>query len=427
MKPRLTRRNTMGMMLGSLGALAVPKLSGRALGAPVALATAQAGGLPADQDKKWKGSELGNLYPFIKQEQQRTRQRLAYLNRKPKNLEAWKHEARKAIFAALAYRPEPCQPRAEIFERVDKGDYVRERLTFRTAPAVEVPAYLLIPKRAKLPAPAVLALHDHGGFYYWGKEHIIETENEHPALAQYRTQLYDGVSYPATLARRGYVVLTIDMFYFGERRLILDEDLERGVNDHSKMEAEETIRQINRRNGAAEHVVYKNMVDAGITWAGVLAWDDIRSLDYLESRPEVNPGRIACVGLSVGGFRTNFLTALDPRVKAACVAGWMVSFRHLLPRFESYTVPAGWPPGLLDDLDYPDVGSLAMPRPLMVVHGWQDTLFPPEGVRAALQTLARCYEAIGKSERFATVTFDGPHKFPLEAQHRMMDWFDRWV
>jgi len=54
-------------------------------------------------------------------------------------------------------------------------------------------------------------------------------------------------------------------------------------------------------------------------------------------------------------------------------------------------------------------------------------LFPPNGVRSAFGTLAKCYETIGKPERFQTFTFDGPHKFPLEAQQRMMEWFDRWV
>jgi dienelactone hydrolase len=427
MESSFTRRRAL-QTLTSLGALAVSMgaRSRPATGSAV-LPAAQAGGVPADQSKRWKGSALGNLYPFIKEEQQRTRQRLAFLNRRPKDLEAWKTECRQKVFQALAYRPEPCQPEAKILERVDQGEYIRERLTFHTAPNVTVPAYLLVPKRAKFPVPAVLALHDHSGFYYWGKEHIIETENEHPMLTAFRQRRYDGVCYPATLARHGYVVLAIDMFYFGDRRLILDEDLERGINDQSKTEAEGTINQINDRNGKAEHVIYKNMIDAGITWAGVLAWDDIRSIDYLVTRPEVDPRRIACTGLSVGGFRTNFLAGLDPRIKAACVAGWMTSFRYLLPRYESYTVPAGWPPGLLGDLDYPDVGSLTLPNPLMVVHGWQDTLFPPEGVRAAFSSLVQCYEAIGKPERFRTVTFDGPHKFPLEAQQRMMEWFDRWV
>lgn len=426
MSSTLTRRDAL-QRLAATGTLGLPSTLRADLAFAAGRAAAQAGGKPADQGKKWKGSTLGNLYPFIKEEQHRSKQRLAYLNRRPKDLEAWKAEARSKIFDALAYRPEQCPPGATILERVDKGEYIRERLTFHTAPQVEVPAYLFIPKRAKRPAPAVLALHDHSGLYYWGKEHIVETDNEHPMLTAFRQARYDGQSYPATLAQHGYVVLTIDMFYFGDRRLILDEDLERGINDHSKRETEATINGINDRNGKAEHIIYKNMIDAGFTWAGVLVWDDIRSIDYLQTRPEVDPKRIACTGLSVGGFRTNFLAGLDPRIKAACIAGWMTSFRSLLPRYESYTVPAGWPPGLLDDLDYPDVGSLTMPNPLMVVHGWQDTLFPPDGVRAAFRNLAQCYDAIGKPERFHTMTFDGPHKFPLEAQRQMIEWFDRWV
>lgn len=432
MTGRFTRRDALSL-LGAAGSIALsPGAAGAAsfgaanFGGPGAV-PAQAGGKPEDQARKWKGSALGNLYPFIRQEKQRTRQRMSYLNRNPRDLEAWKAEGRAKVFDALGYHPEPCPPKATVLERVDMGDYLREHLTFHTAPEVEVPAYLLLPKRAKLPAPAVLALHDHSGLYYWGKEHIIELENEHPMLTEFRRARYDGVSYPATLAAHGYVVLAIDMFYFGDRRLILDEDLERGVNDHSKMESPETITALNQRNGKSECVVYKNMIDAGFTWAGVLLWDDVRSIDYLETRPEVDRHRIAATGLSVGGFRTNFLAGLDPRIKAACVAGWMTSFRYLLPRFESYTVPAGWPPNLLDDLDYPDVGSLTMPNPLMVVHGWQDTLFPPDGVRAAFGALAKCYETIGKPERFKTVTFDGPHKFPLEAQKEMLAWFDRWV
>jgi len=425
MSHRLSRRAAL-RALGATSAATVaglPPVANLAAASPLQ-SLAQ---IEADQAKKWKGSALGNLYPFIKQQQQKTRQSLAFINRRSKNLEEWKGEARAKVFELLSYRPEPCDPQARILERVDKGDYVRERLTFHTTPEVEVPAYLLIPKRAKFPAPAVVALHDHGGFYYFGKEKIVETENEHPIMTAYRKESYDGLSYPATLARNGYVVIVIDMFYFGERRLILDEDLEQGINDRSKIESEETIKKINIRNGQAECVVLRNIIHSGFTWGGVLVWDDIRTIDYLETRPEVDPHRIACVGLSVGGWRTNFLAGLDARIKAACLAGWMTSFRHLIPRHEVHTVPSGMIPGLMDHLDYPDVGSLTMPNPLMLVHGWQDALFPPEGVKAAFQYLTRCYEAIGKPERLDIFTYDGPHKFPAEAQQRMIEWFARWV
>lgn len=384
-------------------------------------------GTAADEAKRWKGSALGSLYPFIKRQQQKTRQSLAFLHRRPKDLEAWKAEGRAKVFELMSYRPEVVNPRPRILERVDRGDYIRERLTFYTTPDVEVPGYFFIPKRAKFPVPAVVALHDHGGFYYWGKEKLVETDGEHPMLAAYRKEYYDGASFPAMLAQHGYAVIVIDMFYHGERRLILDEDLENHTNDRSKVEPEEVIRKINQRAGNSETVVLRNILHSGFTWGGVVAWDDIRTVDYLQTREEVDPNRIACAGLSLGGWRAVFLAGLDPRIKSACVAGWMTSFLYLIPHHEIYTVPSAMIPGLLEDLDYPDIATLAMPGPLLVIHGQQDTLFPPEGVKAAIETLRKSYQAIGQTERFVTFIFDGPHKFPLTAQQKMMDWFDRWV
>ena len=412
-------------LLRGLGALAVAGRAGRTQPAD-ALLPMQVG-TAADEARRWKGSALGSLYPFIKTQQQKTRQSLSFLHRQPKDLEGWKAEGRAKILALMSYRPEAVTPRPRVLDRVDRGDYILERLTFGTTPDLEVPGYFFIPKRAKFPVPAVVALHDHGGFYYWGKEKLVETEGEHPMLAAYRQEYYDGVSFPATLAQRGYAVIVIDMFYHGERRLVLDEDLENHANDRSKVEAEETIKKINQRAGNSEAVVLRNILHSGFTWGGVLAWDDIRTLDYLQTRPEVDPNRIACAGLSMGGWRTVFLTALDPRIKAACVVGWMTSFLHLIPHHEIYTVPSAMIPGLLDYLDYPDIATLAMPRPLLVVHGNQDTLFPREGVMAAIDTLRKSYQAIGQPEHFNTLIFDGPHKFPLAAQRKMMDWFDRWV
>jgi dienelactone hydrolase len=420
-----TRRQVMQTMLATSTLLTVAGGATTALDSTV-LAARQTGS-PEDANKRWQGSALGNLYPFIKQQQQRTQQSLAYLHRRPKNLEQWKAEARAKVFDLLSYNPEPCSPRPQVIERVDKGDYILEYLKFATTTDIEVPAYFLIPKRAKFPVPAVIALHDHGGFYYWGKEKVVETDSEHPVLTAFRKRYYDGVSFPALLARHGYAVIVIDMFYFGERRLILDEDLQTGINDRTKFESEARIDKINQRESNSECVVFRNMLHSGFTWGGVLVWDDIRTVDYLETRPEVDKNRIACTGLSVGGWRTTFLAALDSRIKAACIACWMTSFRYLIPHHEVWVVPSGMVPGLLNYLDYPDLASVMMPTPLLVVHGQRDELFPPEGVKAAFATIGQCYSTIGKPERFKTYIFDGPHKYPLEAQRLMIDWFDRWV
>ncbi|MGH9449317.1 MAG: dienelactone hydrolase family protein [Terriglobia bacterium] len=383
--------------------------------------------IQADRNEKWKGSPLGSLYPFIKKMQDEAPQSMAFLKVRPKDLEAWKAEARTKVFDLLLYRPKPCDPQARILEKVDKGDYIREYLHFHTTPDIEVPAYFLYPKRAKFPVPAVVALHDHSGFYYYGKEKIVEIEHENPVVTAFRQRRYDGLSFPITLARHGYAVMVTDMYYFGERRLVLDSDLAQGINTWSKVESAEVVDKINQRNGDDEWLVNRNLQDVGITWAGVTCWDDIRTIDYLATRPEVDIKRVACTGLSVGGWRTNFLAGLDPRIKAACIAGWMTSFHEIVPWFVKYTIWAGNVPGLFKYLDYPDVGLLTMPNPLMVINGTEDPLFPPNGVKAAYRNLARCYEAIGKPERFTTYTYDGPHKFPARAQQLMMDWFDRWV
>src|SRR5207249_6628990 len=100
MAPRFTRRQGL-QGLTSLGALALPEDASPTAPSGGALRATQAGGLPADQSKRWKGSAMGNLYPFIKEEQQRTRQRLAFLNRRPKDLGAWKSECREKVFAEI--------------------------------------------------------------------------------------------------------------------------------------------------------------------------------------------------------------------------------------------------------------------------------------------------------------------------------------
>ena len=429
MSDRCTRRNALQALTaaGVLSALGHPTAAGAPQNTDLNPLAKTLATIQADRNEKWKGALLGNQYPFIKQMQEKAPQSLAFLNVRPKDLETWKAEARAKVFDLLLYRPKPCDPQARILEKVDRGDYIREYLHFHTTPDIEVPAYFLYPKRAKFPVPAVVALHDHGGFYYWGKEKLIEMEHENPVLTKYRQQYYDGLSFPITLARHGYAVIVTDMYYFGERRLILDSDIEQGINSWPKVESAETIDKLNWRNEELEYNMNTNIQAAGFTWGGVLYWDDIRTIDYLATRPEVDIKRVACTGLSIGGWRTNFLAGLDARIKAACVAGYMTSYHQLGPWFCQHNIPAANVPGLFNYLDYPDVGSLTMPGAMMVVHGLRDDLFPPDGVKAAFRNLAQCYEAIGKPEKFTTYTFDGPHQFPTRAQQLMVEWFDRWV
>jgi dienelactone hydrolase len=290
-----------------------------------------------------------------------------------------------------------------------------------------VPAYVLVPKQGKRPLPAVVALHDHGGFYFWGKEKLVETADEHPVLTDFKRRYYAGNSIATALARRGYVVIVTDMFYWGERRLLLDDDPEdwrtrpRGITP-------ERIAAFNRRAGESEQLVGRTIFAAGFTWPGVMFWDDVRTVDYLVSRPEVDPRRLGCVGLSVGGLRSCHLAALDDRIKAAVVVGWMASFPAQLRRHVKHTIGhTKLVPGLYQYLDYPDVASLAMPSALLVINGSKDRLFDLDGVRACFDKLRACYRKAGVGEKFRARLYDTPHEFNAAMQAEAWAWLQKWA
>jgi dienelactone hydrolase len=157
-------------------------------------------------------------------------------------------------------------------------------------------------------------------------------------------------------------------------------------------------------------------------------WDDRRTIDYLVSRPEVDPDRIGCVGLSVGGLRSCHLAALDDRVKASVVVGWMASFPAQLKNHIDHTIGhTKLVPGLYRYLDYPYVASLAMPNAMLVINGSRDGLFETKGVRASFDKLEACYRKAGIPDRVRTRLYDTPHEFNGEMQAEAWEWLRKWV
>ncbi|MHB8995366.1 MAG: dienelactone hydrolase family protein [Armatimonadota bacterium] len=371
------------------------------------------------------GAQIGSLYPFIQQTAAASPLELSYLHDHFTDLEAWKAQGRAKLLELLRYSPPTCDPAPEIVERVQCDGYVREKLYFNTTPDIRVPAFMLIPDDLQGPAPAVVALHDHGAFFAWGKEKICEIENENPALTEFKRTGYDGRSWASEMARRGYVVICIDMFYWGERRLLLSEDPP-AWRDPQTMTAEE-VRAFNIRSSEFTVRTAIGLFEAGITWSGVMFTDDLRTVDYLLTRPEVDPERIGCCGLSVGGFRCAHLAGLHPKIKCACVVGWMCSYGAMLKEKLTSIGFMKIVPGLYQYMDLPDVVSMTGPGALMCIQGTRDGLFTNEGVQEAYRKIAAVYQKAGVSERFEGVTYDGPHEFNLPMQEKAFEWFNRWL
>ena len=157
---------------------------------------------------------------------------------------------------------------------------MREAIAFNTTPDIRVPAYVLVPKGLAKPAPAVVVLHDHGGMYLWGKEKVVEAGAEHPVLNEFKRRYYAGKSLATELVRRGYVVIAIDMFYWGERRMLLDDD-PADWRERPLTLSRQRVAEFNRRSSQSEPLVGRTIYTAGFTWAGVMFQDDVRTVDYL--------------------------------------------------------------------------------------------------------------------------------------------------
>ena len=196
-----------GLMIGGALGGAIPA------GARGAVAPQPA---PADA-----GSHLGNLYPFVQGQADRSTFELSFLRDEFKDLRSWQRTARARVFDHLFYAPPKVDPKPELIRRTDRGDYVEEYLTFQTTPDLRIPAYVLLPKQTRIAAPGLLVLHSHDGIYLWGKEKVVAVEQEHPYLTTFKQERYGGKSIASELARRGYVTMAIDMFYWGERRMLL--------------------------------------------------------------------------------------------------------------------------------------------------------------------------------------------------------------
>jgi dienelactone hydrolase len=358
----------------------------------------------------------GNLYPFIARQAPQGVPALSFLQDRYTEIEDWRGEVREYLRSLLLFSPEAVDLSPELTDHTEYPDYTIQKWYVTSSPGERMPLILLLP-RGEGPFPAVVALHDHGQHYYFGKKKLVEEEGEPGILTQMRQHAYDGVAIANELARRGYVVAVIDAFYFGERRLSVPPPPE--LQPEFLLAAEGSdhwIELLDRVSATMESTVAKSLFWAGATWPGILAWDDIRTVDFLLTRPEVDPARVGSIGLSMGGQRAALLGALDPRVTATCVVGWMSTLYEMLPEHTGLHSWCNYIPGLTRVLDWPDVAALHAPSPLLVLQGSQDALFPLDGFQKATERLRGIYAKAGVPGSLDIRLFDVPHAFTLEMQ-----------
>ena len=374
--------------------------------------------------------DVGQFYPMLQDYADNQTMALSFLTEDWPELEQWRVLGRAKMQELLAFHPAPVALEPEILESKQKDGYTRYLVRYALTPYRTTEAYLLIPDGLTKPAPAVIALHDHSAFYYCGKEKIAETEGHPQVLSDIIRQMYEGRPYADELVRRGFVVLCPDAFYFGSQKLEITKIPDNFTDEFPGLESEdinESIRAFNRFCGKHENIMARYIFASGTTWPGILFHGDRIAVDYLLTRPEVDPSRIGCIGLSLGGFRSAHLFGLDPRLKAGVVAGWMTTYPGQIDNHLSHHTWMIYVPRQLEFLDLPDVAALNAPNPLMVINCRQDGLYTVEAMESAAEKLAAIYDKMGVRDHFRAKMYDVPHMLNVQMQNDAIAWLEKWL
>jgi dienelactone hydrolase len=328
------------------------------------------------------------------------------------DLPAWRAAGRAKLWELSLQSPDstPFEPR--VIAEIDRGSYVARKIVFNLTADSRVAGLLLVPKGSG-PFPAALMLHDHGARFDIGKEKLIEPWGNEAKLAAARawSEKYFSGRFPGdALARRGYVVLAVDALGFGDRGPDLGPDLGPLTAD-------------------AQQALASNTFNLGSSVAGLMALEDARAAGFLAAQPEVARGKVAAVGFSMGGFRAWQVAALSDDVSAFVAVNWMATTEGLMvPGNNQLKGSSAWMmlhPGLVRYLDFPDVASLAAPKPALFFAGESDRLFPAASARAAFAKMAPVWAAWKAADRFEARMLPGGHEFTQPAQEAAFDWLDQ--
>ncbi|WP_276359638.1 acetylxylan esterase [Daejeonella sp. H1SJ63] len=301
--------------------------------------------------------------------------------------EAYVRDVRSKIAQCFGPWPEKTPLNARITGVMERDAYKIEKVIFDSRPGFPVTANLYIPKNRQFPLPGIVGTCGHGD----------------PAKA---TPIYQ--SFAQGLARQGYVVLIFDPIGQGERVQLLSRDLKplHGI-------------------GVPEHnYTGRQMILNGEHLSSWFTWDCIRCVDYLLSRPEVDPEHIGVTGNSGGGTQATWFCGVEPRLTMAAPSCFVVGFEQNLMN----ELPADieqCPPGAIGlGLDHLDFIAAMAPRPVILLAQEKD-FFDVRGAEKNYAELKKLYKLLGAEENIQF--FAGPeyHGFSKHNREAMYKWFNK--
>jgi dienelactone hydrolase len=269
-----------------------------------------------------------------------------------------------------------------------RDGYRMERVIYESRPGHHVTAAMFVPD-GKPPLPGVLVPCGH-------------TQNGKAAEAYQRASIL--------LAKNGIAVLCFDPISQGERVQLLDSAgkpaLPGSTTEHSMA-------------GIGALLV-------GRCAANYFVWDAIRSLDYLASRPEVDPNRLGCTGNSGGGTLTSYLMAIDDRIAAAAPSCYITSLDRLFATIGPQDAEQNIPGQVAFGMDHADYAIMRAPKPTLLSVGTRD-FFDIQGSWDTFRELKLVYGKLGHGERVDLFESDEEHGFTRPRREAAMRWMRRWL
>ena len=299
-----------------------------------------------------------------------------------------RQKRRESLYGLLGKLPDRLgEPPARTVESRIEGGMAIEKLVLDLNGLEPVPAYFLKPAGATGRMPLVVYNHSHGGFYDVGKEEVLRSAP---------CQRMPG--YGEALTAEGYAVLCIDHWAFGER------------------------------SGRTERQIFKEMLWRGRVMWGMMVFDSIRAIDYAITRPDVDPERIATLGMSMGGTMAWWLSALDPRIRVTVDICSLVEYDALLETggYDGHNLYY-FVPGLLEHFRAADISALIAPRPHLSLAGERDRLTPPAGLDAIGRDMRALYRALGADDRWRQLRYPAGHEETEEMRREALAFLRKWL
>jgi cephalosporin-C deacetylase-like acetyl esterase len=279
--------------------------------------------------------------------------------------------------------PEKTSLNAKVVGAVNCDGYRIERVIYESRPGHHVTANLYLPTKGRPPFPGVLVPCGH-------------SDNGKAA------EVYQSVS--ILLAKNGLVAFIFDPIGQGERLQLLDAP----------------------RNGTTTHTLLGlGALLVGVNTGNYRLWDGIRSLDYLASRPEVDPKRLGCTGNSGGGTMTTWLMAADDRIGVAAPSCFVTSLERLLAVRPPPDAEQLWPRQGARGIEHTDFITMRAPKPTRILAAERD-FFPFDGTQEAYREAADVYNVLGHPERVDLFSYDDDHGFSRPRRQAAVQWMRRW-